>query len=101
VRVADPYLTLLREWGKLPEMGRRQPCSTTRWRLEFLALLAPYSGKPQPTVLKAVGLLQALAKGSTLDEVEAAVIGGLQGARESPHLLRRECDSPALTASTG
>lgn len=79
MRVADPYLTLLREWGKLPEMGTRQPCSTTRWRLEFLALLAPYSGKPQPTVLKAVGLLQALAKGSTLDEVEAAVIGGASG----------------------
>jgi hypothetical protein len=45
VKVADPYLTLLQERGKLPEMGRRQPCSTTRWRLRFLALLAPYSGK--------------------------------------------------------
>jgi hypothetical protein len=79
VKVADPYLTLLQERGKLPEMGRRQPCSTTRWRLRFLALLAPYSGEPQPTVRKAVGLLQALAKGSTLDEVEAAVIGGASG----------------------
>ena len=98
MKVADPYLTLLQERGKLPEMGRRQPCSTTRWRLEFLA---PYSGEPQPIVRKAVGLLQALAKGSTLDEIKAAVIGGLQGARESPHLLRRECGSPALTASTG
>jgi len=79
VKVADPYLTLLQERGKLPEMGRRQLCSTTRWRLRFLALLAPYSGKTQPTVRKAAGLLQALAKGSTLDEVEAAVIGGASG----------------------
>jgi len=48
-----------------------------------LALKVPRPPRPlrrrtQPTVRKAVGLLQVLAKGSTPGEVKAAVIGGLR-----------------------
>lgn len=61
-------------------------------RLRFLVYFTPYSGDPQPAVQKAVEVSRALAKGSTLDEVKAAVIGELgveeaRAARVSPTAL--------------
>lgn len=60
--------------------------------LRFLVYFAPYRGDPQPAVQKAVGILRALAEGSTLDEVKAAVIEELgveeaRAARVSPTAL--------------
>lgn len=61
-------------------------------RLRFLVYFLPYSGDPQQAVRKAVDISQALAKGSTLDDVKAAVIGELgieeaRAARVSPTAL--------------
>jgi len=61
-------------------------------RLRFLVYFASYRGDPQPAVQKAVGISQALAEGSTLDDVKATVIGELgveeaRAARVSPTAL--------------